>query len=127
MRSAAVCPEHRAARGGHAGRTSLHSGLNFGLAAGYGVVSLVGGVMGYVKAGSRASLIAGGVCGLGLIGGALLALSQPVVGLAIVLVVSAALVARFGRSVLRASPSRIAYVMVGGGLAVLVFAGAALV
>ena len=33
----------------------------------YGVFTLVGGIIGYVKAKSRASLIAGGICGLALI------------------------------------------------------------
>lgn len=95
-------------------------------AAGYGILSLVGGVMGYVKAKSRASLIAGGLSGLILIAGAALATSQPVAGLAIAAVVSAALVARFAKSAMRKGPSPIAYVMVGGGLAVLVTAAMAL-
>jgi uncharacterized membrane protein (UPF0136 family) len=98
-----------------------------GIAAGYGLLSLAGGVIGYVKAGSRASLIAGGISGLVLIGGALLALRQPVLGLGLACVVSLALVARFARSVVsKQRASGIAYVMIGGGLAVLVAAGIAL-
>jgi uncharacterized membrane protein (UPF0136 family) len=96
------------------------------VAAGYGVLSLVGGAMGYIKAHSRASLIAGGGSGLVLIGGALLALSHPVAGLVTVSLVSAALVARFAKSALGKRASSIAYVMLGGGLAVLVTAGMAL-
>jgi uncharacterized membrane protein (UPF0136 family) len=96
------------------------------VAAGYGVLSLVGGTMGYVKAKSRASLIAGGVSGLLLIGGAVLALSQPVLGLAIVSIVSAALVARFAKSAMGKRANSIAYVMIGGGVAVLISAGMAL-
>jgi uncharacterized membrane protein (UPF0136 family) len=96
------------------------------VAAGYGVLSLVGGTMGYVKAKSRASLIAGGVSGLLLIGGAVLALSQPVLGLAIVSIVSAALVARFAKSAMGKGANSIAYVMIGGGVAVLISAGMAL-
>ena len=96
------------------------------VAAGYGVLSLVGGMMGYVKANSRASLIAGGVSGLLLIGGAVLALSQPVLGLAMVSIVSAALVARFAKSAMGKRANSIAYVMIGGGIAVLVSAGMAL-
>src|SRR5688572_19966213 len=46
--------------------------------AGYGILSLAGGVIGFVKAGSRASLIAGGASGVLLIGSALLGASQPV-------------------------------------------------
>ena len=96
------------------------------MAAGYGVLSLVGGTMGYVKANSRASLIAGGVSGLLLLGGAALALSHPVPGLAIVSIVSAALVARFAKSAMGKRASSIAYLMIGGGVAVLIAAGMAL-
>ena len=98
-----------------------------GIAAGYGALSLTGGVIGYVKAGSRASLIAGGISGLLLIGSALLALREPVFGLVLASVVSLALVARFARSVVsKQRGSGIAYLMIGGGLAVLVAAGIAL-
>ncbi|MEY4550952.1 MAG: Transrane protein [Pseudomonadota bacterium] len=96
------------------------------VAASYGVLSLAGGIMGYVKAKSRASLIAGGLSGLLLLGGALLALSNPVVGLTIVAVVSAALVGRFAKSAMRKGSSPVAYVMVGGGLIALGTAGFAL-
>jgi uncharacterized membrane protein (UPF0136 family) len=96
------------------------------VAAGYGVLALGGGVLGYVKANSRASLIAGGVSGLLLLGGALLARSQPVAGLVMVSIVSAALVARFARSALGKRASSVAYVMLGGGIVVLVTAGMAL-
>ena len=96
------------------------------VAAGYGILSLVGGAMGYVKANSRASLIAGGVSGLLLLGGAALALSHPVLGLAIVSIVSAALVARFAKSAMGKRASSIAYLMIGGGVAVLIAAGMAL-
>ena len=65
-----------------------------GIVAGYGVLALVGGVMGYVKAKSRASLIAGGISGLVLIGSAVLATTQPVAGFVLACVVSVALVAR---------------------------------
>jgi uncharacterized membrane protein (UPF0136 family) len=103
----------------------LHT-IAIAVAAGYGALSLAGGVMGYVRANSRASLIAGGISGLLLLGGAVLALSQPTVGLGLAAVVSAALVARFARSALNKRNS-VAYVMVGGGVAVLVTAGMALV
>jgi uncharacterized membrane protein (UPF0136 family) len=96
------------------------------VAAGYGVLALGGGVMGYVKAKSRASLVAGGASGLLLMAGALLARSQPALGLVMVSIVSAALVARFARSVLGKRASSVAYVMVGGGIVVLVAAGMAL-
>jgi len=96
------------------------------VAAGYGVLALGGGVMGYVKARSQASLIAGGVSGLLLIAGAWLASSQPVAGLVMVCIVSAALVARFARGALGKRASTVAYVMLGGGIVVLVTAGMAL-
>jgi len=82
--------------------------------------------MGYVKARSQASLIAGGVSGLLLIAGAWLASSQPVAGLVMVCIVSAALVARFARGALGKRASTVAYVMLGGGIVVLVTAGMAL-
>jgi uncharacterized membrane protein (UPF0136 family) len=94
--------------------------------AGYGVLSLVGGVMGYVKAKSRASLIAGGISGLVLIGCAALSLTHPVLGLAVASVVSLALVARFARSAMGKRASAVAVVMIAGGIAVLVTAGLAL-
>ena len=107
------------------GAYMLHT-IAIAVAAGYGALSLAGGVMGYVRANSRASLIAGGVSGLLLLGGAALAVSQPAVGLGLAAVVSAALVARFARGALSKRNS-VAYVMVGGGVAVLVAAGMALV
>jgi len=97
-----------------------------GVVAGYGVLSLVGGVIGYVKAKSRASLIAGGVSGLVLIGSAVLATTQPVAGFILASVVSVALVARFAKSAAAKRVNPIAVVMIGGGLAVLVSAGLAL-
>lgn len=96
------------------------------VAAGYGVLSLVGGVIGFAKAKSRASLIAGGASGLLLIGGALVGLSQPMVGLGIAAVVSLLLVIRFAKSAVAKGPSPIASVMIAGGLAVLISAGLAL-
>jgi uncharacterized membrane protein (UPF0136 family) len=104
----------------------LHT-LAIGLAAGYGALSLTGGLMGYLKAKSRASLIAGGVSGLVLLGSAFLAASHPVAGLSIASVVSAALVARFAKAVMAKRPKPIAYVMVGGGVAVLIASGLALI
>ena len=96
-----------------------------GVVAGYGVLSLAGGAMGYVKAKSRASLIAGGVSGLVLLGSAALATTHPVAGFVVASVVSIALVARFAKSAAkRAHP--VAMLMIGGGVAVLVSAGLAL-
>jgi uncharacterized membrane protein (UPF0136 family) len=97
------------------------------IGAGYGLLSLAGGIMGYVKAKSRASLIAGGISGVLLLGGAALASSNPVAGLTLIALVSAALVGRLAKSALRKGSSPVAYVMVGGGLVALVSAGLALV
>lgn len=97
-----------------------------GIVAGYGVLSLVGGVIGYVKAKSKASLIAGGVSGLVLIGSAVLATTAPVAGFVLASLVSVALVARFAKSAIAKRANAIAIVMIGGGLAVLVSAGLAL-
>lgn len=94
--------------------------------AAYGVLSLAGGIMGFVKAGSRASLIAGGVSGVLLIGSAVLAASNPVAGFIIASVISAALIARFAKSAFGAGAKPVGRVMVFGGLAVLVTAGLAL-
>jgi uncharacterized membrane protein (UPF0136 family) len=104
---------------------SMIQTIAVGVVAGYGVLSLVGGAMGYVKAKSRASLIAGGVSGLVLLGSAALATTHPVAGFVLASVVSVALVARFAKSAAkRAHP--VAMVMIGGGVAVLVSAGLAL-
>jgi uncharacterized membrane protein (UPF0136 family) len=97
-----------------------------GVVAGYGVLALVGGAMGYVKAKSRASLIAGGVSGLVLIGSAVLATTHPVAGFALASAVSVALVARFAKSAAAKRVNPVALVMIGGGVAVLVSAGLAL-
>ena len=101
--------------------------LALAVTAGYGILSLTGGVIGFVKAGSRASLIAGGVSGLLLIGSAILAASQPLVGFIVASVISAALIARFAKSAFGAGAKPVSRVMVFGGLAVLVTAGLALV
>lgn len=100
--------------------------IALGLAAGYGALALAGGVVGYVKAKSRASLIAGGISGVLLIGSAVLGASEPVAGLVIASIVSLALCARFARSVMGKRSSAVAVVMLGGGLLVLVASGLAL-
>ena len=61
----------------------------------FGILTIAGGVLGYVKANSSASLIAGGISGVLLIVAALLLPSHVVVALALALVVSLLLAGRF--------------------------------
>ena len=63
----------------------------------FGAITLVGGVMGYVKAHSKPSLIAGGLCGVLLIVAGLLLATQPSRhwGLVLGLIVSASLAGKF--------------------------------
>jgi uncharacterized membrane protein (UPF0136 family) len=63
----------------------------------FGALTIAGGVMGFVKAGSRASLIAGGVSGvLLLVAGYLVGAGNVVAGLVLGLVLSLALAGQFG-------------------------------
>jgi uncharacterized membrane protein (UPF0136 family) len=61
----------------------------------FGLLTIVGGVMGYVKAGSTASLIAGSVSGILLLAAAFLLPNNLAVGLALAGLVSLALAGRF--------------------------------
>ena len=62
----------------------------------FGLLTIAGGVMGYVKAGSNASLIAGGLCGLALlVAGYLITSGKSQPGLILGLVVSLALAGQF--------------------------------
>lgn len=61
----------------------------------FGLLTIVGGVMGYVKAGSTASIVAGGISGVALIIAAFLLPGNVVLGLAIAGVVSILLAGRF--------------------------------
>lgn len=62
----------------------------------FGVLTIAGGIMGFVKAKSRASLIAGTVCGVLLLGAGYEVAARGTMGLVLGLVVSLALAARFG-------------------------------
>src|ERR1700737_1316286 len=62
----------------------------------FGLVAIAGGAMGYARAKSKASLIAGGVSGALLIIAGLLSPSVP--GFVLALIVSVLLLAHFGRS-----------------------------
>jgi uncharacterized membrane protein (UPF0136 family) len=61
----------------------------------FGLLTIVGGVIGYTKAGSTISLIAGSICGILLLLAAYLLPGNLVVGLALAAVVSIALAGKF--------------------------------
>jgi uncharacterized membrane protein (UPF0136 family) len=103
------------------------------LAGLYGIVSLTGGIIGYVKADSIPSLAAGGGCGVLLILCAVAAFYKPLWALLAAAVISIALLGRFLPAVLRHlndSESAITWVPVVmsiGGLLVLFSAAFAIV
>jgi uncharacterized membrane protein (UPF0136 family) len=98
-----------------------------GLALAYGLVALIGGLIGFIKAGSVASLVAGGASGVILLVGAALVGKKPKAGLIIALLLSLLLIGRFASaSVKSGAVSPIAIVMILGGVAVLIAAGVAL-
>jgi uncharacterized membrane protein (UPF0136 family) len=93
----------------------------------YGLVALTGGIIGFVKAGSLASLIAGGISGLLLIACAVFVPRKPKPALIVALVVSLGLVGRFAPKL--SGPdglNLIALVMSLGGVIVLVACALAL-
>lgn len=61
----------------------------------FGVLTIAGGVIGYVKAGSVPSLIAGSTCGILLLAAAFLLPNHAVIGLAIGLLTSLLLAGQF--------------------------------
>lgn len=61
----------------------------------FGVLTIAGGIIGFVKAGSTASIIAGSIAGILLLVGAFLLPAHAVAGLAIVFIVSLLLAGRF--------------------------------
>jgi uncharacterized membrane protein (UPF0136 family) len=61
----------------------------------FGLLTIAGGVMGYVKAGSTASIIAGSISGILLLVAAWLLPDQLALGLAVAALVSIALAGRF--------------------------------
>jgi uncharacterized membrane protein (UPF0136 family) len=69
----------------------------------FGILTIAGGIMGYAKAGSTASIIAGSISGILLLVGAWLMSTNQVVGLAITLVVSLLLLIYFAPKFMRTS------------------------
>ena len=61
----------------------------------FGLLTIVGGVIGYVKAGSTASIVAGSISGIALLVAAYLLPGNVVAGLAVAGIVSILLAARF--------------------------------
>jgi uncharacterized membrane protein (UPF0136 family) len=61
----------------------------------FGLLTIVGGIIGYVKAGSTASIIAGGITGVLLLVAAFLLPEHRVAGLATALVISVLLAGQF--------------------------------
>lgn len=61
----------------------------------FGVLTIVGGVIGFVKAGSKASLIAGGISGVLLLVAGWLVTGNPTAGMVLGLIVSILLAGRF--------------------------------
>ncbi|MEO6599653.1 MAG: TMEM14 family protein [Polyangiaceae bacterium] len=105
----------------------MHSALFFCLVL-YGVLVLAGGIIGYLKAKSRASLIAGIVFAslLGLAAG-LVALGSPRIGAGLGMVSALALMGRFLPAFLRTKKVMPAGLVVAMGALVLVVAVLALV
>jgi len=67
----------------------------------FGILTIAGGVVGYVKAGSVASIVAGGIIGVLLLVAALLLPEYRIVGLATACIVSLLLAAQFVPKFLR--------------------------
>jgi uncharacterized membrane protein (UPF0136 family) len=61
----------------------------------FGLLTIVGGVIGYAKAGSTASIVAGSICGILLLLAAYLLPGNLAVGLALAAVISVALAGKF--------------------------------
>ena len=67
----------------------------------FGILTIVGGIVGYVKAGSVASIIAGSITGVLLLVAAFLLPEHRMVGLASALIISLLLAAQFMPKLLR--------------------------
>jgi len=102
-----------------------------GITALYGLVSVIGGIIGYVKANSTPSLIAGGIAGILLLVCAFGVSRLPVWSFVGAIVISVALLGKFGVAVvtnfdLSERSGVVAFVMTVGGVLVIAAAAVAL-
>jgi uncharacterized membrane protein (UPF0136 family) len=67
----------------------------------FGILTIVGGIVGYMKAGSKPSIIAGSITGILLLIAAFVLPQQRLVGLVIALIVSLVLAAQFVPKLIR--------------------------
>jgi uncharacterized membrane protein (UPF0136 family) len=110
--------------------------IALGIMALYGVVSIVGGIMGYVRADSVISLVAGGIAGVLLLLCAAGVFYSPAVSLGGGIIISVALLGRFLPNLIRhrdelggflsTAGGMVALIMVIGGLLVVAFSALAL-
>ncbi|NJK99978.1 MAG: hypothetical protein HC838_01405 [Spirulinaceae cyanobacterium RM2_2_10] len=98
--------------------------MNLGIFAAliYGLLALVGGIAGYAKAGSKASLISGSISGLLLMLAALAAWQGQAWGLGLAIGIAALLVAVFIARLVKTRKLMPASLMIAGGLVTLVLA-----
>ncbi len=82
----------------------------------YGVLAVVGGIMGYMKAKSKISLLSGVLCGLLLISGGILQLQGMSWGLILATLIAALLVIVFTIRLLKTRKLMPAGLMIGMGL-----------
>lgn len=92
----------------------------------YGLVAAIGGTIGFVKAGSVASLLAGVGSGVLLVLCAVLVSKKPKAGLIGAIVLSLLLIGRFASAAAKGGASPVAVIMIAGGAAVLIASALAL-
>jgi len=85
----------------------------------YGVLAIVGGIIGYKKAGSKISLISGTISGIGLLLAGIVAFLEQNWGLTLASVISAVLVIVFLARLVKTKKFMPAGLMIIGGLVVL--------
>ena len=86
----------------------------------YGILALVGGIIGYVQVKSKMSLISGLISGILLLGSGVLMLQGQTVSLILALVVTSALIIVFAIRLIKTRKFMPAGLMLGAGLVTLV-------